>query len=66
MANVTSPHVLYVGTTAYDLRKAVTWFPKPSVAAVLLVRFQGMANIPVEFDQTTFENAKQASISAGG
>jgi len=66
MADVSNVHVLYVGTTAYDLRKVVTWFPHNSDVTKVLVRFQGMANTPVTLDKTTFEAAKQASVTAGG
>lgn len=63
---VTSPHILYVGTSAYDLRKVTYWQPVDNVApAVSRVRFVNLDSY-VDILQSTFEAAKQASLDGGG
>jgi len=63
---VTNVHIMYLGTTAYDLRKVINWYAHSSDATKVYVRFQGIANIPVDIDTAVFEAAKQASVTAGG
>lgn len=61
--NNTSPHILVIGSTAYDLRKVVFWSDKG--ANEVRVYFEGVMQA-VEIPKTDFETAKLASLSAGG
>jgi len=66
MASVTSPFILYTGTTAYDLRKVSSWSqtnPQTEPATVQ-VRFIDMPERTVPFDMATFETAMQAALDA--
>ncbi len=67
MATITSPYVLYVGTTAYDLRKVITWSePKVQpVTPIVQVRFQSEPMAVLPFTKSTFETAMQAAQTAG-
>lgn len=63
---VVSVHILYVGTTAYDLRKVSSAIPDSSNVLRVLVRFMDDPRLVVPFVKATFEPAWQASLAAGG
>jgi hypothetical protein len=62
---VTSPFILYVNSTAYDLRKvsSVVDNPDPSLVDV---RFIDDPRLTVTFDRVTFEAAWQSALDSGG
>jgi len=63
---VTSPFILYVNTTAYDLRKVSSWSktnPDPTNPTVQ-VRFIDMPETTITFDEATFIVAMQACLDA--
>jgi hypothetical protein len=64
---VSSPFVLQVNNTLYDLRRVVTWWPfDPQVSPTQVwVRFQDLDR-PVQFNKTDFEAAMQDCLDAGG
>jgi len=63
---VTNVHIFYMGTSAFDLRKVISWYPHRTDATQVSVRFQGIANTPIDMNTVAFEAAKQASVTAGG
>lgn len=69
---VSSPHILNVGTSWYDLRKVVSWTDAPSPtsagpATSVSVTFQGMdPSVRILMDKDAFLTAKVASLAAGG
>ncbi len=63
---VSSPFILYVNTTAYDLRKVSSWSDTnpESTNPTVQVRFIDMPEKAVEFDAATFIPAMQAALDA--
>ena len=66
MITTTNPHILIIGSSAYDLRKVVSWSDN-AIAGVNLscVQFEGIPSV-VKLPRTVFEQAKQASLAAVG
>lgn len=65
--SVTSVYILYVGTSAYDLRKVSSAVPSITRGAGWLdVRFIDESNSAIPFLAATFEPAWQAALNAGG
>jgi hypothetical protein len=65
--SLTSPHIFYVNSTAYDLREVTNWCVNNDDPDLVSVRFfTGNSAITVDFDLVDFEAAKQASLDAGG
>jgi len=67
---VSSVHIIYVGESAFDLRKVVAWAPKHNPtgeATEVSVTFQGMdPSARIAFNAASFIAAKTASLAAGG
>jgi hypothetical protein len=63
---VTSAHIFYVGSTAYDLRKVESWWTDPDNATFVFVRFISCDTTAVKMNLAAFEAAKQASMNADG
>lgn len=60
---VSNVHIMYVGATAYDLRKIVYWWTDDADVTLVRVRFFDQL-ATVSFVKTTFEAAKLASLTA--
>lgn len=58
---VSSPYILYVGTSAYDLRKVSSVASNPSPSLVN-VRFIDCPQATIAFDKTTFEAAWESAL----
>lgn len=63
---ITHAHILNIGSSSYDLRKAISWNPDPNDPTYLLVKFQDLPEAPARILLTTFETAKNASLAASG
>lgn len=65
---VTSPYILAVNSTYYDLRKVVSWWDTTpqTVPNSVTVRFQDTPEATVLITKTVFEAAMQAAQDAGG
>jgi hypothetical protein len=65
--SLTSPHIFYDGSTAYDLREVTSWSVSSDDPTIAVVRFfTGNSAITVQFDLSDFETAKQTSLDNGG
>lgn len=63
---VVNVHILYVGTSAYDLRKVSSAVPHQADPLLVMVRFIDEAATAISFVKATFEPAWQASLNAAG
>ena len=61
---VTSPYILYTGSTAIDLRKVSSYVIDPNVANQVLIRMQDENRTTVAMNQATFEAAYQAALNS--
>lgn len=63
---VASPYILYIGTTAYDLRKVSSAVLHPSDPDITLVRFIDEPRTVFQVETTIFDVAWQAALNAAG
>lgn len=61
---VASPHIVYVGNTAWDLRKVSAVLEPVDQPNKVFVRFIDTPDVTVELDRNTFEAAWQDSLDA--
>lgn len=66
MITTSNVHILITGSSAYDLRKVITWSDN-TIAGVEMacVQFEGIPSV-VKIPRATFEPAKTASLAAAG
>jgi hypothetical protein len=61
---VVSVYILYVGNSAYDLRKVSSVVPHQTDPTLVMVRFQDEPRTAIAFVKATFEPAWQAALDA--
>lgn len=63
---VVSVYILYVGSSAYDLRKVSSAVPHQTNPLLVMVRFIDEPRTAIPFVKATFEPAWEAALNAGG
>lgn len=63
---VVSDYILYVGSSAYDLRKVSSAVPHQTDPLLVMVRFIDEPRTAIAFVKATFEPAWEAALNAGG
>lgn len=63
---VANVHILYVGSSAYDLRKVSSIVAHQTDPLLVMARFYDDPRTAIPFVKATFEAAWQASLDAGG
>lgn len=63
---VTSVFILYVGLSAYDLRKVSSAVPHQTDPLLVMVRFIDEPRTAIPFEKATFEPAWEAALNAAG
>ena len=62
--SVSSPYIVYVGSTAFDLRKVSSVIEPSDQPSSVIVRFIDEAKTTITLDRTSFEAAWQAALNA--